>query len=137
MENLTGRFLEGLAESMESLSREEGSRNLNPTMALASALILTGAAAFSHTLKLPLLIFSLSLILISSSRSHGIPWARLQLSVLLWTIIVAVPLPFMETGKPAAQVALGFTTLRISVEGLEMTAAFIARVSAATAIFTS
>ncbi|MEM2123574.1 MAG: energy-coupling factor transporter transmembrane component T [Candidatus Bathyarchaeia archaeon] len=137
MERLTSRFLEGLAESMDSLSCGADSISLNPAMALASALILTWTVAFSHTLKLPLIVFSLSLFLVLSTGSNRISWIRLQLFTILWAIIIAAPLPFIEAGEPVAEVALGSTVLNISIEGLNRMMTFVARVSAATAIFTA
>lgn len=137
MEGLTHRFLKGLVESMEALNREANPVVFNPTVALVSALILTGVAAFSHTLKLPLLIFFLSLILISLTHSPKVPWIKLQLFTLLWTIIIAIPLLFTTIGEPLVSLSLGFVFLSISGEGLNTMMTFVARVLAATAIFTS
>ena len=139
MEGLTHRFLKSLVESMESLNCEANPIGFNPTVALASALILTGAVAFSHTLRLPLLVFFLSLILILIflTRSSKVSWIKLQLFTLLWTVIIAVPLLFTTVGEPLVNISLGFTSLSISDEGLDVMMAFVARVLAATAIFTS
>jgi hypothetical protein len=82
MKSLTHKFLESMAEAMSTLDREVNPKNLNPTISLISAFILTGTAAFSHTLKLPLLILFLSVILIQSARSPMSPWIKLQLFTL-------------------------------------------------------
>jgi len=137
VKSLTHKFLESMAEAMSALDRGVDPKNLNPTISLISAFILTGTAAFSYTLKLPLLILFLSVILIQSARSPMTHWIKLQLFILLWAFIVAIPLPFITVGKPLVILSMGPLILNLSEEGLKAMLLFVARVSAAAAIFTS
>ncbi|MBS7646044.1 hypothetical protein KEJ44_08440 [Candidatus Bathyarchaeota archaeon] len=137
MKRLTHKFLESLADAMNTLDHEASPKSFNPVIALTSALILTGTAAFSRTPRLPLLILLLSIILLQSTRSPMDPWIKLQLFILSWAIVVGIPLPFITEGKPLTGLYIGPLALNVSSEGLEAMLSFVTRVLAAAGIFTS
>ena len=137
MKNLTERFLEGLAEAIDSLNIGSSTATLNPRIAVLSALILTGAAAFSYGLQLPLSILGVSVGLILLTRSPIRAWARIPLLASVWALLVSVPLPFMTPGEPVINLSFGWADLVVSREGVNSMLTFILRVVAAAAIFTS
>ena len=133
----THRFLESLAEAVDSLNIGTNLTSLNPTIAVLSALILTGTVAFSYSLKLSVLIFAISVALVLLAHSPIRRWARILLFILAWATMVSIPLPFITFGAPLANLPLGFIELKVSREGLNVMITFILRVVAAAATFTS
>lgn len=137
LKSLTYKFLEGLAEAVDSLNSGVDYAFFNPTIAVFSALILTGAAAFSHDFKLPTLIFLISVGLVLITRSPIRRWVRIVIFISAWALIVSLPLPFITSGEPIVNLSIGMIKLRASHEGVNLMTAFISRVAASTAIFTS
>lgn len=134
---LTKHFLEGLAETIEALNRQPNQTFFNPVMAVFSVLILTGIAAFSLEVKLPLTILVLSVILIFLTHSSFCSWARVLGFVVGWALIVSIPVLFITPGKILASLPLHFVELKVSLEGLNAMIAFAFRVVASAAIFTT
>ncbi|HIE19048.1 TPA: hypothetical protein EYP75_04915 [Candidatus Bathyarchaeota archaeon] len=137
LRSLTHRFLEGLAETVGSLNSGVDHALFNPTIAVFSALILTGAAAFSYDFKLPALIFLISVGLVLMTRSPIRSWVRIIIFILAWAVIVSLPLPFITLGEPAVNLSVGLIELKASYEGIHSMMMFISRVTASAAIFTS
>jgi len=135
--SFTSKFLESIAETINSLNKEVNPSFFNPTIAMLSALILTGTAAFSYNLKLQFLIFSLSVLLVLLTRSPIYQWIKLLIFILIWAIIVSIPLLFITHGEPLVSFLLGPIKLRLSQEGFNVMIKFISRVVTSTAIFTS
>jgi len=104
---LTNRFLEGLAETVDSLNSAANPTFFNPTIAVLSALILTGAASFSYDFRLPALIFFMSVALILISRSSTRMWFRVIIFISVWADVVSAPIPFITPGDPLAGLSLG------------------------------
>jgi energy-coupling factor transporter transmembrane protein EcfT len=129
--------LEGLAESIESLNIEPKLPFFNPTIAVVSALILTGVAAFSYDYKLPMVILILSFMLVILTRSPLFLWTRIVLFILAWATLVSIPLPFMIPGESITNLSLNPIELKVGREGFYLMVTFISRVVAAAAIFTS
>jgi len=137
LRSLTQRFLEGLAETVEVLNRQPNQTFFNPVVAVFSVLILTGAAAFSLEAKLPLIILTVSIILMFLTRSSFYSWVRVVGFVVGWALVVSIPVMFITPGKALASLPLNFVELRVSWEGLNAMVAFVFRVVAAAAIFTT
>lgn len=137
LKSLSQRFLEGLAEAVDSLSSGTNPALFNPTIAVISALILTGTAAFSYGFKLSALIFAVSVVLVLLTRSPICTWAKILMFILTWATLVSIPVPFITLGAPLANLSLGSIELKVSREGLNAMITFISRVVAAAAIFTS
>ncbi|UCE29358.1 MAG: hypothetical protein JSV85_01085 [Candidatus Bathyarchaeota archaeon] len=137
LRNLTERFLENLAEAVDSLSVGSTPSSLNPTIAVLSALVLTGTAAFSYGFALPALILAISVVLVLLAHSSVRQWTKILLFVSVWVALVSAPLPFITPGKSIAVLSLGLIELGVSFEGLNEMIAFISRTTAAAAIFTS
>jgi len=137
MKGLTHRFLEGLAETVDSLNSSVNSTLFNPTIAMLSALILTGTAAFSYDSKIPVLIFFISIALVLMSRSPLRTWVRVITLIFSGPSSSRFPLPFITPGEPLVNISLGFVELKATYEGINSTITFISRVVASAAIFTS
>ena len=137
MEKLTQRFLEGLAETINTLNREVVNPPFNPTITVLSALIFTSLAAFALDFKIPLLILTISIVLMVLTQAPIYSWIRIILFIFFWATIVSIPLPFITPGKPLIELSIPLTTLKISFEGLDLMINFIARVVSAAAIFTT
>jgi len=104
---LTNRFLEGLTETVDSLNSAANPTFFNPTIAVLSALIFTGAASFSYDFRLPTLIFFMSVALILISRSSTRMWFRVIIFISVWADVVSAPIPFITPGDPLAGLSLG------------------------------
>jgi len=137
LKSLTERFLESLAEAIDSLNIGSNPTFINPTIAVLSVLILTGTTAFSHGFTIPILIIAFSILVILLTDSPMRTWAKIPLLVSVWAAIVMVPLPFITPGEPVASLSLGLIELRASGEGLNTALTFVTRAVAAVAIFTS
>jgi energy-coupling factor transporter transmembrane protein EcfT len=136
MGSLTSSFLEELAETINALNHESNSNFFNPSIAILSALLLTGSASFSSGFKTPLLILCLSLLIMLLARSRIYSWLKIVAITALWAITVSTPLIFTSPGS-LANIALGPVELRISLEGFYLMATFTVRVVAAAAVFTA
>jgi len=137
LKSLTHKFLEDLAETVDSLNSGVALDFFNPTIAVFSALILTGTAAFSSDFKIPALIFFISVGLVLVTRSSMRTWIRVIFFISAWAVIVSLPLPFITLGKPMINLSLGLIKLKASYEGINSMIMFISRVVASAAIFTS
>jgi len=137
LKGLAHRFLEGLAETVDSLNSSAHSNLFNPTIAMFSALILTGIAAFSYDFKIPVLIFFISVTLVLMGRSSLRTWVRVIILIFSWAFIVSLPLPFIISGEPMVNISAGFVELKATYEGVNLMITFISRVVASAAIFTS
>jgi energy-coupling factor transporter transmembrane protein EcfT len=131
------KFLKGLADIIESLNSEKEISYFNPTVVLASAIILTGIAAFSYDVKIPIFILSLSFILVAVTRSSILSFSKITLFVLFWATLVSLPSLFITQGEILAQFSFNIIKLEISFEGINTMITFIIRVLSAAAIFTS
>ena len=135
---LTFRFLENLAEVFRQLNNVPSSLPFNPALSTLSALILTGTAALSYDLKTPNMILFISMVLISVlNNSFLSPWIKTIFFALTWASIVSAPLPFITAGEVLVELPIGLTTLKVSFEGIRLTASFITRVTASVAVFTA
>lgn len=134
---LVQKFLEGLAEIIDSLNSEKEISYFNPTVVLASAIILTGVAAFSYDFKISIFILLLSFILVVVTRSSIISFTKITLFVLFWATLVSFPSLFITQGEILTQFSFNAIKLEISIEGINTMITFIARVVSAAAIFTS
>lgn len=136
MKSFVYRFLEELSETINTLNHESNSNLFNSSIAMFSALILTGLASFTFKPKLQLLILALSFILMLSARSRIYSWLKIILITTLWATTVSTPLIFTTPGG-LVNMSLGLLELRISLEGVYLMTTFIIRVVAAGAIFTA
>jgi len=135
---LTSRFLENLAEAFRQLNNVPSSLPFNPALSTLSALILTGTAALSYDLKIPMMILFISMVLIFVlNHSFLSSWIKTILFVLTWASIVSAPLPFITAGEVLVELPIGSTTLKISFEGIHLTVSFITRVTASVAVSTA
>lgn len=134
---LTNRFLEGLAETIDSLNGVTDSAFFNPSIAVLSVLILTGIASFSYDFRLLTLIFFISVMLILISHSPMHIWFRVITFIFIWATAVSVPIPFITRGDPLATLSLGVIQLTASSKGVYLMITFILRVVTSAAIFTS
>ncbi|MGP3667304.1 MAG: energy-coupling factor transporter transmembrane component T family protein [Candidatus Bathyarchaeota archaeon] len=137
LEKLTQRFLEGLAETINTLNREVVNPPFNPTITILSALVFTSLAAFTIDFKAPLLVLVVSVFLVVLTRIPMYSWIRVVIFTFFWVFLVSIPLPFITSGKPLIELSMLLTTLKVSFEGLNLMISFIVRVVSATAIFTS
>ncbi len=137
MKGLTQHFLEGLAEIIDTLNRSANPPSFNPTVAVLSALILTAAVSFSSGVRLPLLILAGSVILILLARPFIYSWVKIVVFIAFWATVTSAPLLFMASGNSIAGLTVNLVELNISREGFDVMAAFIVRVTAAAAVFTS
>ncbi|WP_455276860.1 energy-coupling factor transporter transmembrane component T family protein [[Eubacterium] cellulosolvens] len=131
------KFLEGLAEIIDSLNSEKEISYFNPTVVLTSAIILTGVAAFSYDFQIPIFILLLSFILVAVTRSSITSFTKIILFVLFWATLVSLPSLFITQGEILAQFSFNSIKIGISFEGINTMIIFIARVVSAAAIFTS
>lgn len=115
----------------------EARLSVNPSVALVSALILTGAVAFSRNFEFPVAMMILSLVLVILTRTPIRPWIRITLLILAWVTFVSVPLPFITPGESVINLSLSSIELRVTREGLYVMMAFISRTVSAASIFTS
>jgi cobalt/nickel transport system permease protein len=136
MGSLINSFLEGLAETINTLNYDSSSKFFNPSIAMLSTLILTGLASFSLNFKLQLLILFLSFLLMLLARSRIYPWLKIIAITTLWAATVSTPLIFTFSGG-LASVTLGWVELGISLEGLYLMIMFTIRVVAAASVFTA
>jgi energy-coupling factor transporter transmembrane protein EcfT len=135
---LTFRFLENLTEAFRQLNNVPSNLPFNPALSALSALILTGAAALSYDLKIPIMILFISMVLISVlNHSFLSPWIKTMLFALTWASIVSAPLPFITAGEVLVELPIWLTTLKVSFEGICLAASLITRVTASVAIFTA
>lgn len=136
--SLTFRFLENLAESLTQLNNIPNDLPFNPTIAVLSALILTIVAALTYSFKILIVILFISIVLVSLlNRSSLISWIKIILFIFTWAFIVSAPLPFITTGVILTELSVGFTTLRVSFEGIHLMLLFTARVVSSAAVFTA
>jgi len=134
---LVQKFLKGLAEIIDSLNSEKEFSYFNPTIVVASAIILTSVAAFSYDFKISIFILLLSFILVVVTRSSIISFTKIILFVLFWATLVSIPSLFLTQGEVLTQFSINSIKLDISFEGINTMITFIARVVSAAAIFTS
>lgn len=137
MKSLTERFLEGLAEAIDSLTVGTSPTSFNSSIGVLSSLIFTGSTAFSHGYTVPLLMLLMSFMLILLTHSPFHMWVKIPLLILMWASMASAPLPFMMPGEPVAVLSLGLIELRATREGVDTMLMFVLRVVAAAAIFTS
>lgn len=137
MKSLIHSFLESLAETISTLNYEPNSNFFNPSVAILSALILTGIASFSFEPKLPLLILAVSVMLMILTHSRVYSWIKITLLITLWAVAVSIPLLFITPGDLIISIPLKLVELKISREGLNAMMVFTIRVVAAGAIFTA
>lgn len=121
---------------MDSLNRSF-TPTFNPRVAMLSAVLLTGVAAFSGSLIIPLLIVSASFALITFARSQVVVWAKITLIALIWSAVISSPLLFTYPGEAQLHAHLGVLSLSISRDGVNVASLFILRVASAAAIFAS
>ncbi len=134
LKNITVRFLESLAETVESLNTESKLFS-HPSLVVVSALILTGAASFSYDFKLPVAIFILSFIVVMLTRSPLLVWMKIVLFILVWAALIAVPLLLLTPGESITHFSLDLIELQVSREGVYLMITFISRVVSAASIF--
>jgi energy-coupling factor transporter transmembrane protein EcfT len=137
LSGLVQKFLNGLAEIIDSLNSEKEISYFNPTVVLASAIILTGVAAFSYDFKISIFILLLSFILVVVTRSSILSFTKITLFVLFWATLVSLPSLFITQGEILTQFSFNTIKLEISFEGINTMITFIVRVVSAAAIFTS
>lgn len=135
MKGLTQSFLENLAEAASFLSREAGG-SLHPSTTMLVALVLTGTAAFSRELILPLLLLALAFLTVLLVKGPLASWLRVVAMVSLWALIVSAPLPFLYLGNPLTLTVYGFT-FRVGGEGISEMVHFTVRVASAAAVFSA
>ena len=136
MKSLIYIFLEDLTETINTLNYEPNSKFFNSSIAMFSALILTGLASFSFNPKLQLLILALSFILMFLAYSRLYSWLKIILITTLWATIVSIPLIFTTPGN-LINMSLGLLELKISLDGVYLMTTFTIRIVAAGALFTA
>ena len=137
MRSLTHSFLESLAEAVSLLNRERNTNPFHPTVAVLSALILTGTAAFSSSVTLPALLLALSVILVLLTHSPFSTWVRVVAFVAVWAAVVSAPLLFLAPEAPQAFLPFDGVELKINGRGSSEMVVFVVRVTAAAAVFSA
>lgn len=135
--NLTHRFLENLARTVDLLDGGVKKTDLNPTITVFSAFTLTMVATLSPDFRLQTLIFFIGVGMILLTHSRICEWAKVTFLVALWATIVTAPAAVIMGGETVAKLSVGLIELKISREGIDAVAKLVSRVLASTAVLTS
>ncbi|MEM2961139.1 MAG: energy-coupling factor transporter transmembrane component T [Candidatus Bathyarchaeia archaeon] len=133
---ITKRFLESLAEVVETLNIEPITCKGHSLIVLV-ALILTGAAAFSKSPSLSASFLALSFLIAYAGGRPLRPWIRIVLLTLGWVTLISIPLPFMTNIKSEAIALAVPMSWKVNSHGIYIMILFILRAVAAASIFTS
>ncbi|MCY0867802.1 MAG: energy-coupling factor transporter transmembrane component T [Desulfurococcus sp.] len=137
MQGLTARFIEELREVMEALSTGSPVFSFNPSVAVASAVILASTASFTRGLLAPSLILLASILLAFLLKIDLKAWVKPVVFIAILVGLASTPLLFTTPDSTVAVIPLGSLALRVSWSGLREATALTLRAVAATSSLTA